>query len=161
MAQGRLREEIGRSPIPLTVARTHDGTIGRPLLKEALPMTTNQLATHAPAPTVTGEAKNWAVLSHLSAFVMFFGVPALVGPLLFWLLKRDLPYVDDQAKEALNFNISFLIYGIVAGFLVIFLIGLLLLPIVFVTWFVLVIVAAVRAAAGEHYRYPLTLRLVN
>ncbi len=124
-------------------------------------MTTIQPATGAPTPTLTDEAKNWAVLSHLSAFVMFFGVPALVGPLLIWLLKRDLPYVDDQAKEALNFNISFLIYGIVAGFLILFLIGLLLLPIVFVTWFALVIIAAVRAAAGEQYRYPFTLRLVS
>ena len=124
-------------------------------------MTTNQSATLAPAPAVTGDEKNWAVLSHLSAFVMFLGIPALVGPLLVWLLKRDLPYVDEQGKEALNFNISFMIYGIVSAFLVIFLIGLLLLPIVFVTWFVLVIVGAVKAGAGQHYRYPLTLRLVN
>jgi uncharacterized Tic20 family protein len=124
-------------------------------------MTTVQPTTLAPASTITGEAKNWAALSHLSAFVMFFGVPALVGPFVVWLLKRDIPYVDQQAKEALNFNISFLIYGIASAFLIIFLVGLLLLPIVFVTWFVLVIVAAVKAAAGDDYRYPLTLRLIN
>ncbi|MCJ7780227.1 MAG: DUF4870 domain-containing protein, partial [Acidimicrobiia bacterium] len=75
--------------------------------------------------------------------------------------KRDIPYVDQQGKEALNFNISFLIYGIASAFLIIFLVGLLVLPIVLVTWFVLVIVAAVKAAAGEDYRYPLTLRLIN
>ena len=122
---------------------------------------TTQPAINPPAPIVTIDEKNWAVLSHLSAFVMFLGIPALVGPLVIWLLKRDLPYVDDQGKEALNFNISFLIYGIVSAFLVILLIGLVLLPIVFVTWFVLVIVASVKAAAGEHYRYPLTMRFVN
>jgi uncharacterized Tic20 family protein len=124
-------------------------------------MTTIQPTTLAPASTITGEAKNWAALGHLSAFVMFFGVPALVGPFVVWLLKRDIPYVDQQGKEALNFNISFLIYGIASAFLIIFLVGLLLLPIVLVTWFVLVIVAAVKAAAGEDYRYPLTLRLIN
>jgi uncharacterized Tic20 family protein len=122
---------------------------------------TTQPAINPPAPIVTVDEKNWAVLSHLSAFVMFLGIPALVGPLVIWLLKRDLPYVDDQGKEALNFNLSFLIYGIVSAFLVILLIGLVLLPIVFVTWFVLVIVASVKAAAGEHYRYPLTMRFVN
>ncbi len=122
---------------------------------------TTQPAINPPAPIVTIDEKNWAVLSHLSAFVMFLGIPALVGPLVIWLLKRDLPYVDDQGKEALNFNLSFLIYGIVSAFLVILLIGLVLLPIVFVTWFVLVIVASVKAAAGEHYRYPLTMRFVN
>ena len=122
---------------------------------------TTQPAINPPAPIVSGDEKSWAVLNHLSAFVMFLGIPALVGPLFVWLLKRDLPFVDDQGKEALNFNISFLIYGIVSAFLVIVLIGLLLLPIVFVTWFVLAIVAAVRAAAGERYRYPLTMRLIN
>ena len=92
---------------------------------------------------------------------MFLGVPALVGPFVVWLLKRDDPYVDQQAKEALNFNISFLIYGIASALLIILLVGLLLLPIVFVTWFVLVIVASVKASAGEDYRYPLTLRFVR
>jgi len=92
---------------------------------------------------------------------MFLGVPALLGPLVMWLLRRDDPYAAYHAKEALNFNISFMIYGMVSAFLIIFLIGLLLLPAVLITWFVLVIVAATKASAGEHYRYPLTLRLVS
>ena len=124
-------------------------------------MTTTQPTMLAPEPTITSDAKGWAALSHLSAFVMFLGVPALVGPFVVWLLKRDDPYVDQQAKEALNFNISFLIYGIASALLIILLVGLLLLPIVFVTWFVLVIVASVKASAGEDYRYPLTLRFVS
>ena len=109
----------------------------------------------------TSDARNWSTLSHISAFVMFFGIPAFVGPLVMWLLRRDDPYIDHHAKEALNFNISFMIYGMVSAFLIIFLIGLLLLPAVLITWFVLVIVAATKASAGEHYRYPLTLRLVS
>lgn len=113
-----------------------------------------------PSPEVTTESRNWATLSHLSAFVMFLGIPALVGPLVAWLLKRDDPYVGDQAKEALNFNISFMIYGIAAAVSIILIVGLLLLPIVAVTWFVLVIRAAVKASAGEYYRYPFTLRFV-
>ena len=80
---------------------------------------------------------------------------------MIWLLKRDDPYVDYHAKEALNFNISFLIYGIVATFSIIFLVGLLLLPVVLVSWFVLVIVAAVKASSGEYYRYPMTLRFIS
>jgi uncharacterized Tic20 family protein len=92
---------------------------------------------------------------------MFLGIPALVGPFVVWLWKRDIPYVDEQGKEALNFNISFLLYGIASAVLIILLVGLLLLPIVFVTWFVLVIVASVRASAGEDYRYPFTLRFIR
>ena len=70
-------------------------------------------------------------MSHLSAFAAFFGIPSLIGPLVVWLWQRDLPYVDEQGKEALNFNISFLIYGIASALLIILLVGLLLLPIVF------------------------------
>ena len=111
--------------------------------------------------TVSKESQNWATLAHLSALVMFVGVPSLVGPLVVWLVKKDDPYIEAHAREALNFNISFLIYAIVAGIAVILLIGLLALPVIFVAWLVLVIVAAIKTADGEFYRYPLTMRLVK
>lgn len=110
----------------------------------------------------SSDARNWATLTQLSAFVMFLGIPAVIGPLVVWLIKRDDdPFIDYSGKEALNFNISFLIYGVVAGLLIILLIGLILLPIVFVVWLVLVIVAAVKTSNGEYYRYPLTIRFVS
>jgi len=124
-------------------------------------MTTTQSTMVPPVSSVAGNAKGWAALSHLSAFVMFLGVPALIGPFAVWLWKRDDAYVDQQGKEALNFNISFLIYGIVSAFLILILVGLVLLPIVFVTWFILVIVAAVKASAGEDYQYPFTIRFIS
>ena len=124
-------------------------------------MTTTQSTMVPPVSSVAGNAKGWAALSHLSAFVMFLGVPALIGPFAIWLWKRDDAYVDQQGKEALNFNISFLIYGIVSAFLILILVGLVLLPIVFVTWFILVIVAAVKASAGEDYQYPFTIRFIS
>ena len=65
--------------------------------------------TTLPGPAqASAESKNWATLSHLSAFVVFLGIPSLIGPLVAWLVKRDDPYVEHHAKEALNFNISFL-----------------------------------------------------
>ena len=100
-------------------------------------------------------------MSLLSAFVAFFGIPSLVGPLVMWLLRKDDPWTEYHAKEALNFNISFLIYGVVAALSIILLVGLILLPAVLITWFVLVIRAAIRTSAGEYYRYPMTMRLVN
>lgn len=112
-------------------------------------------------PQVSADARNWATLSHLSSFVMFFGIPALVGPLVMWLLRRDDPWTEYHAKEALNFNISFLIYGVVAALSIVLLVGLILLPAVVITWFVLVIRAAVRTSAGEYYRYPMTMRFVS
>jgi uncharacterized Tic20 family protein len=110
---------------------------------------------------VSSESRNWGTFAHLSAFVMFLGVPSVLGPLVVWLAKKDDPYVEAQAKEALNFNISMLIYAVAAGISIILLIGLIALPAVFITWFVLVIIAAIRSADGEQYRYPFTIRLVS
>jgi hypothetical protein len=97
----------------------------------------------------------------MSAFVMFLGVPSLLGPLVMWLLRRDDPWTEYHAKEALNFNISFMIYGFLAGLSIILLVGLILLPAVLITWFVLVIRAAIKTSAGEYYRYPMTMRFVS
>jgi uncharacterized Tic20 family protein len=128
-------------------------------------MTTETGSDFQPAPAppspFSTESKNWGTISHLSAFVMFFGIPALVGPIAVWLIKKDDAYVEFHAKEALNFNISFMIYGIVAAISIIFLIGLLVLPAVLITWFVLVINGAIKASSGEYYRYPLTMRFVS
>ena len=109
----------------------------------------------------SSNSRNMAMLSHLSAFVAFIGVPSLFGPLVVWLLNRDDPYVEAQAKDALNFNISFFLYGLVAAISIIVLVGILALPAVLVTWFVLVIVASVKAANGENYRYPFTIQFVS
>jgi len=124
-------------------------------------MTSSNEVVSASSGEVSVDAKNWAVMSHLSAFVMFLGIPAIIGPLVTWLVKKEDPYVDYHGKEAVNFNISFMIYGVVSAILIIFLIGLLLLPIVFVTWFVLVIVASVKAGSGDYYRYPFTIRFIS
>jgi hypothetical protein len=110
----------------------------------------------------SADSRNWATISHLSAFIGLTGIPALFGPLVVWLLKKDEdPYVAEAAKDALNFNISFLIYGLVAGISIILLVGLILLPAVLVTWFILVIMAAVKTSNGQTYRYPFTMRFVN
>ena len=66
-----------------------------------------------------------------------------------------------NAKEALNFNISFLLYGIISALLIVLAIGILLLVTVGIAWLVLVIVAGVRASSGEAYVYPFTLRLIK
>lgn len=118
------------------------------------------MTTHTTIPSVAVESRNWATMGHLSAFVQFFGIPAVLGPLVVWLLKKDDPFASDQAKEALNFNISILIYGILSAVAILLLVGLILLPIVAISWFVLVIVASVKASGGEAYRYPFTIRFI-
>lgn len=119
------------------------------------------MTTNEPEAAISRESQNWATAAHLSAFVMLLGIPSLFGPLLVWLMQKDDPYVEAQAKEALNFNISILIYSVVAGLLILAVVGIVLLPVVLIAWFVLVIVGSMAASRGEDYRYPLTMRLVN
>ena len=110
------------------------------------------------------DERTWGMLSHLSAFVglviPFFG--ALLAPLIIWLAWRDRsPFVGEQAKEALNFNISVAIGWLVCGLLTVVFIGILLGIGLFFAWLALTILAAIRASEGVQYRYPLNLRLVR
>lgn len=119
----------------------------------------------------TPDEVRWSVIAHLSLFVVLLGVPSPVGPLAVWLIKRgESASLDAQAKEALNFGLSALVYlvGLVALGVIaaigasgegLVLVGLALLALV-VGSLILPVVAAVRASSGERYRYPLTLRFV-
>ena len=86
----------------------------------------------------------------------------ILGPLVVWLIKRgDSSEIDAHGKEALNFQISMLIYNLVAGVLCLVLIGFVLLGVLYLLNIIFVIIAALKAGEGEMYRYPLTIRLVN
>lgn len=115
-------------------------------------------------PTMTDyQARQWAMLCHLSAFAGFV-IPLgnLLGPLLFWLLKRqEHPLVDHNGKEAVNFQISLTIYAIISAILIIVIIGIILLVALLVFEIVMIIIASMRANNGEMYRYPLTIRFIK
>ena len=132
-------------------------------------------STPAGASMPTGvppETRNLALLAHLSAFVTFVGIPSFVGPLVVWLWKRDgHPFVVGHALEALNFNLSVLLYvvvgtvlSVVIGFVTLGIGLVLLIPVALaaaVAWIVIVALAAAAASRGEGYRYPLTIRFVR
>jgi len=132
--------------------------------------TTPNVESQAPLPaTQSSEERTWALIGHLSAFSAFItGIGCIVGPLIVWLVKRDtMPFAADQAKEALNFNITLAIAftALVLFSIVTFGIGLLIAwpigAVLCVAWFVLTIIAAIKANEGIAYRYPFTLRLVK
>jgi len=109
------------------------------------------------------EERNWGMFCHLAAlagFIVPFG--NVIGPLIIWLIKKDeSAFVDDQGKESLNFQISFTIYALVAALLIIVVIGIVLLIALGVLMLILVIVAAIKASNGEHYRYPMSIRFIK
>jgi uncharacterized Tic20 family protein len=108
-------------------------------------------------PLSPSDERLWALLAHLSIFVL-----SIIGPILILvLLGKRSAFVADQAREALNFHITVLIAGLVSFLLCFVLIGFVLLPIVIVGSMVLGVIAALQANQGIPYRYPLTLRLVS
>lgn len=105
------------------------------------------------------DSRNLAMLAHLLGIFSGF-----LGPLIIWLLKKDQnAYVDDQAKEALNFQITVMIAiaGITAFAIVTCGYGGLLFFAIPILQVVLGVIAAKSASAGEYFRYPLAIRLLK
>ena len=114
--------------------------------------------------TSSRDVRTWNVLCHATALAGFF-VPwagHILGPLIVWLAKRsDSPEIDEHGKESLNFQISMLIYNVIAGVLCLVLIGFVILAILHILNLVLVIVASIQASEGKFYRYPIAIRLIK
>ena len=111
------------------------------------------------------DAHMWGALCHVSGLaggLLIPGIGHLLAPLVIWLIKRhDSPFVDEQGKEALNFQITMTLYLVAAVALVFVLVGIPLLLILAAAELILVVIATVKASNGEAYRYPLTLRLIK
>lgn len=99
------------------------------------------------------DSKNLAAITHVAS--IFF---AFIAPLLVYLIKSDDEFVKATAKEGLNFAITVLLTYVVLGISVI---GVALMPILWLVTVVLYILAAKAASEGQVYRFPLTWRLVQ
>jgi len=115
---------------------------------------------------VNKDACMWAMFCHLVGLAALLPIIPLfggaIGALIIWQVKKDeFPFVDEQGKEALNFQISILIYTIVAALTLCVFVGVLLVPAVLIFDIVFVIIAAIKANNGFHYRYPLCIRFIK
>ncbi|MFH1600145.1 MAG: DUF4870 domain-containing protein [Pseudomonadota bacterium] len=105
------------------------------------------------------EDRTIALITHLSGIIASF-----IVPLIIWLINKDKPeksWITEQAKEALNFQITIVLAWIVAIVLSFVAIGFLLYPVIWIGNLIFCILAGVAANKGENYRYPVTLRLVS
>jgi uncharacterized Tic20 family protein len=132
-------------------------------------------AISAGAAAPSSQERQWAMFAHLSTLLGGLltsgwagSVGFFIGPLVIWLTKRDtMPFVADQAKEALNFAITVSLACLVLVVLTVLTLGIGLLltvplyAIIGISALVLVIIAAIKANEGVAYRYPFTLRLIR
>lgn len=127
------------------------------------PNTPQSPAPNSPA-QLTADDKNWGMIAHLSAFagIVLPSFGHVLGPLIVWLVKKDQSaFVNDQAKESLNFQISMSIYLVVAALSIFLFIGIFLFPLVALADLILTIIGAIAASNGQAYRYPATIRFIQ
>ena len=117
---------------------------------------------YGPLAVPTPEEKNWALAAHVGTFVAAWFAMGFLAPLVIMLVKgKDSAFVRRHAVESLNFQISLLIYLVVSFILAFVLIGFVLMAAVGVFALVVIILATIKAANGEDYRYPLCIRMVS
>lgn len=116
------------------------------------------------AAEISKDARMWAMLCHLAglAWLIVPCIGGILGSLVLWQIKKDEhPFIDANGKEALNFQISMLIYAVISAGLFIICIGPFLLAAVALADLIFAIVASVKANNGEAYRYPVTIRFIK
>lgn len=100
---------------------------------------------------------NLALISHIGTMFGGFFVPLII-----WIIKKDeSEFVAKHARNALNFQLSMLLYVVVSIILFFIFIGVLLLLAIAVFATIVVILATVAASRGEHYDYPLTINFIK
>lgn len=103
--------------------------------------------------------RNYSLAIHLSPLAGFAFPPLILLPLVLWLIrKNESIYVDDHGRESVNFCLSFLLLHVVLAITVV---GLLLIPVLWVVGIVNLIRAAIAASNREYFRYPMTVRFIN
>ena len=112
---------------------------------------------------LTESERNWAMICHLSAFAgFFFPFGGIIGPLVFWLSKKDeSSWINVNGRAALNFNLSILLYVILALPLCIILVGIPIEMMLGTLKVVCIIIGSIKAAKGEMFTYPLSIPFVQ
>ncbi len=110
-----------------------------------------------PTAPVSSHDRLWSVLCHLSGFL---GAPILIPLGVYLVMKRDSAFVGAHSKEALNFHLSLLVYGLALIPLCFIGVGFILVAALAIAYAILSIVAAIKTSENQAYRYPITIRFV-
>jgi uncharacterized Tic20 family protein len=112
------------------------------------------------------DARMWAMFCHLAGLAGLIPITPAFGsiivPLIIWQIKKDeFPSVNEHGKEAVNFQISILLYSIICIPFCFICIGFIFLAAIGIIDIVCLLIAAVKANNGEHYRYPICIRFIK
>lgn len=138
-----------------------------PYAPPAMPPVPPAMPLAGPGAGTTQDDRTMGMLVHLLGLLT-----GIIGVLILWLVKKDQSrFVDHHGKEALNFQLTLLIYmlgmlalAFVAGVLTMGIGMIVIFPLIFavsIGALVLEILACLAANRGEWHRYPMTIRLIG
>jgi len=108
------------------------------------------------------EERNWAMFCHLGGLAYFIPFGNIIVPLILWSMRKDeSELVNREGKKALNFQISFTLYMLIAGFLIFVLVGILFLVILGLLQLIFVILAVIKTLNDEEFEYPMTIKFIQ
>lgn len=115
-------------------------------------------APYQPQPLTPSDERTWTILAQVGPFILSF-----IAPLVIWLVFKDRSrFVDQEAKEALNFQITLVIASVAIGIISLVTFGFgTILYLAFIAAVVFMILAAVENGKGAPYRYPVNIRLIK
>ena len=110
------------------------------------------------------EERKWGMLIHLSALIgLLLPLGLVLGPLLVWVLKRnESPFLDEQGKKAVNFQLTILI----AAFVLV-LLSAIIKPLIAIAFFsgflglIFAVIASINVSKGKPYDYPFSINLIK
>lgn len=107
--------------------------------------------------------RNWAMFCHLSAFAgFFFPFGSIIGPLICWISRREeSTWINENGKASLNFQLSILLYTVLAVPLCFILIGIPIVVLLGTLKIICIIIASIRASKGEEFKYPLAIPFIQ
>ena len=134
-----------------------------PLSKNSDTQTPDDNAQENSRAEMSSEERNWGMFCHLSTFAgIFIPFGNIIAPLVIWLTQREaFPFVDDQGKEAINFQITMTIAFLVSLLSLFILVGFILLPALALFDLIITVIACMKASEGITYRYPICIRFIT
>jgi uncharacterized Tic20 family protein len=149
-------QTLGYTPMQMLIT-------ARAVMQEAKKPENGDTAQSAGRAAVTQDEKNWGMFCHVAVFAGFlFPLGNIIGPLIIWLLKKEqYAFVDYNARQAMNFQITFLIAMLVSALLAFVLIGILMLIGFGIFALVVTIRAILAAGRGDYYAYPCSIRFIR
>lgn len=121
----------------------------------------NQFEPMPPMKSTDAEANNWAMILHLSVFASYLiPLAGIIAPIAIWLIKKDqMPIVNEHGKIVMNWMISALVYALICFLLTFVVIGIFLFFVLGILCILFPIVGAIKAASGEVWPYPLSIKI--